>query len=137
MKGRYFYMKFLGLLLVVIGFSYSITSFNNLYSYIFKTKIFAENLNVYIMSIGLIIPLYVFLFGVYFYFYTDYNINKINKFIFISNVLFLIFSISMLVFPSINILNIYQIFEFVHISLAFVLIGLSLMGIIGCFKYKY
>ena len=137
MKGRYLFMKFLGLLLIIVGFSYSITSFNNLFSYIFKTKIFSENLNVYIMSIGLIVPLYLFLFGVYFYFYTDYNINKINKFIFVSNVIFLIFGISILVLNDINILKINQIFNFVHISLGYVLIILSLIGTYGCVKYKY
>ena len=137
MKSRYFYMKFLGLLLVLLGFSYSITSFNNLFSYIFRTKIFAENLNIYIMSIGLILPLYVFLFGVYFYFYTDYNLDKINKYIFVSNVLFLVLGITMICFTYIKLWNLRQIFEFIHISLAYCLIVLSLMGIYGCIKYKY
>ena len=137
MKNRYFYMKFLGLLLVLVGFSYSITSFNNLFSYIFKTKIFAENLNIILMSIGLIIPLYTFLFGVYFYFYTDYNIDKINKYIFISNIVLLIIGIVMISITGIKFLNIYQIFEFIHNSLAYCLIILSIMGIYGCIKYKY
>lgn len=137
MKGRFLYMKFLGLLLVLTGFSYSLTSFNNFFSYIFKTKIFPENLNIYMISSGLIIPLFVFIFGVFFYFYTDYNINKINKFIFVSYVLLLIIGITMIVFSYKSILNINQIFEFIHISLSYVLISLSLMGIFGCIKYKY
>jgi len=137
MKGRYLYMKFLGLLLVLTGFSYSLTSFNNFFSYIFKTKIFPENLNIYMISSGLIIPLFIFIFGVFFYFYTDYNINKINKFIFISYVLLLIIGITMIVFSNKSFLNINQIFEFIHISLSYVLIPLSLMGIFGCIKYKY
>ena len=137
MKNRYFYMKFLGLLLVLVGFSYSITSFNNLFSYIFKTKIFAENLNIILMSIGLIIPLYTFLFGVYFYFYTDYNIDKINKYIFISNIVLLVIGIVMISITGIKFLNIYQIFEFIHNSLAYCLIVLSILGIYGCIKYKY
>jgi len=137
MKGRFLYMKFLGLLLVLIGFSYSLTSFNNFFSYIFKTKIFPENLNIYMISSGLIIPLFIFIFGVFFYFYTDYNINKINKFIFISYVLLLIIGITMIVFSNKSFLNINQIFEFIHISLSYVLIPLSLMGIFGCIKYKY
>lgn len=137
MKSRFIYMKFLGLLLVLVGFSYSITSFNNFFSYIFRTKIFDENLNIYLMSIGLIIPLYIFVYGVYFYFYTDYNINKISKFIFISNVLFLIIGITMISFTYNNILSISQIFEFIHVSMSYCLIVLSFMGIYGCIKYKY
>ncbi len=140
MKSRYLYMKFVGLLLVIVGFSYSITSFNNFFSYIFRTRIFPENLNIYIISIGLIVPLFTFLFGVYFYFYTDFNINKINKFIFISNIIMLIIGFSMLSFKYIDIPNkyiIFQIFEFLHISLSPCLIILSILGIIGCFKYKY
>ena len=137
MKGRFLYMKFLGLLLVLTGFSYSLTSFNNFFSYIFKTKIFPENLNIYMISSGLIIPLFIFIFGVFFYFYTDYNINKVNKFIFFSYVLLLIIGITMIVFSNKSFLNINQIFEFIHISLSYVLIPLSLMGIFGCIKYKY
>jgi len=137
MKSKYFYMKFLGLLLVLVGFSYSITSFNNLFAFIFKTRIFNENLNVYLMSIGLILPLYTFLFGVHFYFYIDYNFEKINKFIMSSFILLLIFGISMVIFTNIKILNINQIFEFIHFSLSYILVVLSIMGIIGCVKYKY
>lgn len=140
MKIRYLYMKFLGLLLVLVGFSYSITSFNNFFSYIFRTRIFPENLNIFLICIGLIIPLYIFIYGIYFYFYTDFNITKINKFIFISNILFLMIGIVMILFnelSSVKNISIFQIFEFLHISLSYVLISLSIMGIYGCFKYKY
>ena len=89
------------------------------------------------MSFGLVIPLYVFLFGVYFYFYTDYNLQKINKYIFTSNILLLIVGITMICFTNYKIFNLNQIFEFIHISLAYCLIVLSLMGIYGCIKYKY
>ena len=137
MKSKYIFMKFLGLLLVLVGFSYSITSFNNFFSYIFKTRIFSENLNIYLMSIGLILPLFTFLFGVHFYFYIDYNFEKINKFIFTSFILLLIFGIIMIILSFIKILNLNQIFEFIHGSLSYVLIVLSFMGIFGCIKYKY
>ena len=140
MNSRFFYMKFIGLLLVIIGFSYSITSFNNFFSFIFKTKIFNENLNIYMMSIGLIIPLYVFIFGVYFYFYTDFNITKISKFIFISYLLMLISSIFIFIIKEIFLINnlfIFQIFEFIHISLSPCLIVMSLLGLYGCIRYKY
>jgi len=140
MKSRFLYMKFLGLLLVIIGFSYSITSFNNFFSFIFKTRIFTENLNIALVLIGLIMPLFTFIYGVYFYFYTDFNITKINKFIFISNLIMGIWGIVMLIFKELyNIKNIFifQMFEFNHISFAFCLILLAIMGLYGCFKYKY
>ena len=140
MKNRYLYMKFLGLMLVIVGFSYSLTSFNNFFSFIFKTRIFNENLNLYLTSIGLIVPLYIFVYGVYFYFYTDFNITKINKFIFISNLLFFIVSILIIIFKELYIINnvfIFQIFEFIHISIVPCLLVLSILGLIGCFKYKY
>lgn len=140
MKSKFLYMKFLGLLLVIIGFSYSLTSFNNFFSFIFKTRIFNENLNIFLTSIGLIVPLYVFVYGVYFYFYTDFNIVKINKFIFISNLLFFIIGILMFLFKylyTINNVLIFQIFEFIHMSMVPCLVIVSLLGLFGCFKYKY
>ena len=57
MKSRFLYMKFLGLLLVISGFSYCLTSFVNFFEFIFDEKIFMDALNGYIASIGLIIPL--------------------------------------------------------------------------------
>ena len=133
-------MKFLGLLLVLIGFSYSITSFNNFFAYIFKTRIFDENLNIILMSLGLIVPLYTFIFGIYFYFYTDFNITKISKFLFISYLVLLIIGISMIYIHSLNSHTsflILQIFEFIHISFAPIIIILSGLGLYGCYRYKY
>ena len=134
MKSRFIYMKFLGLLLVVIGFSYSITSFYNFFSYIFDSKIFSENLNIIVSSIGLLFPLTVFVFGVYFYFYTDFNITKISKLILIFNLGFLVIASLMIGFNSLstfgNIL-IFQIFEFIHKSFPYPLFILgSISGII-------
>ena len=140
MKSRFLYMKFLGLLLVIVGFSYSITSFNNFFSFIFKTAIFTENLNIYLVSLGLIMPLYTFIFGVYFYFYTDFNITKINRFIFISYLISGLGGFAIIFIKELyNLKNIFlfQIFEFNHLSFAYCLILLSIMGIYGCFKYKY
>ena len=139
MKSRFLYMKLLGLLLVIMGFSYSITSFNNFFSYIFNTRIFPENLNIFVMSIGLIIPLSVFIYGVYFYFYTDFNITKINKLIFFYNLILFIISIIMLIINYLKIdrFIIFQIFEFIHSSFVIPSIILSIMGLYGCFKYKY
>ena len=139
MKSRFIYMKLLGLILVLIGFSYSITSFNNFFSYIFNTRIFPENLNIFVMAIGLIIPLSVFIYGVYFYFYTDFNITKINKFIFFYNLVLFIISTIMIIIDYLKLdsLMIFQVFEFIHSSFSYLGILLSLMGIYGCFKYKY
>ena len=136
---RYLYMKFTGLLAVVIGFSYSLTSFNNFFSFIFKTRIFPENYNIFFVSVGLIIPLYLFVYGVYFYFYSDFNITKINKFIFVTNIMYIIVGFVMLAFKYLykNGFVIFQFFEFLHISLVACLVFLGILGIYGCFKYKY
>ena len=140
MRSRYLYMKFLGLLLVIAGFSYSITSFNNFFSYIFKTRIFSENLNIFVMSLGLVIPLSMFIYGVYFYFYTDFNFNKVNKYIFGYNIFLVIIALFMLIFKQFNLFSniiFKQVFEFLHSSYTYSIIILSIMGLYGCFKYKY
>ncbi len=136
MKSRFLYMKILGLLLVIVGFSYTITSFYNFFEYIFGYKILSENLNIYLMIIGLIIPVYIFIYGIYFYFYTDFNIVKTNKLLIVSNIFFLLLSIAIFLTKSLNI-NIQVIFEFIHISLSYYLVILSVMGIYGCVKFKY
>lgn len=140
MKNRFLYMKFLGLLLVLVGFSYSLTSFSNFFSYIFDFKIFPENLNIYIMSIGLIFPLFVFIYGIYFYFYTDFNITKINKILLFINLFLLVISLVMIIFKEISVyinFSVFQTFEFIHPSFSYCLFILSLMGIYGCYKYKF
>ena len=140
MKSRFLYMKFLGLLFVLVGFSYSITSFNNFFGYIFDYKIFVENLNIYVMTIGLILPLYVFIYGIYFYFYTDFNITKINIFILLSNLSLLVIGAWMAIFTKTSGYFDFwflQIFAFIHPTFAYCLVFLSLMGIYGCFKYKF
>lgn len=133
-------MKFLGLLLVIVGFSYSLTSFSNFFAYIFDSKIFVENLNIYVMIIGLIFPLAIFIYGIYFYFYTDFNITKINIYMFGINIFFFISSFLMIIFNNISLFAdffILHIFEFIHPSFSYCLLFLSLMGIYGCFKYKF
>ncbi len=134
MKSRYLYMKILGLLLVIVGFSYSITSFNNFFEYIFNIRIYNENLNIYLMIIGLIFPIYTFIYGIYFYFYSDYNITKTNKLLLTNNISLLIISLIMIFFKERNILC---LFEFIHISYTYCLFILAIMGIYGCIKYKY
>ena len=137
---RYIYMKFIGFLLVVLGFSYSMTSFYNFYEYIFGEIVIASA-NVFVMSVGLLIPIYMLVFGIYFYFYADTNITKINKFIISSSVFFMIVGILNIILKSSIIYNnlfiVAQITEFLHVSLGYVLLLLGSSIMIGCIKYKY
>ena len=126
---KYIYMKLVGLILVILGFSYSITSFSSLFAYLYG-DITIANANIYIMSIGLIIPLYMFIFGVYFYFYIDKEFASINPFILISG-------ISMLIMGIVRLFINNGIMQFIHISFATVLIVSSLLLIFGCIRYKY
>ena len=126
---KYIYMKLVGLILVILGFSYSITSFSSLFAYLYG-DITIANANIYIMSIGLIIPLYMFIFGVYFYFYVDKEFASINPFILISG-------ISMLIMGIVRLFINNGIMQFIHISFATVLIVSSLLLIFGCIRYKY
>jgi len=140
MMVRYIYMKFIGFLLVILGFSYSMTSFYNFYEYVFGEIVIA-NANIIIMSLGLIIPLYMLVFGLYFYFYADTNITKINKFIFASSLAFMIAGSVCVILKNNNIYKIFfwlaQSVEFLHASLGYILLVLGGMMMYGCFKYKY
>lgn len=140
MTARFLYMKFIGFLLVILGFSYCMTSFYNFYEYVFG-KIAINNANVVIMSLGLLIPLYMLIFGVYFFLYADKNITKINKFILVSSIVFMALGIVCL-FMKNNLVYktlfaIAQVAEFLHISVGYSLIVLGVMIVYGCIKYKY
>ena len=126
---KYAYMKLLGLFLVVVGFSYCLTSFSNFYAYIFG-DIEIANANVVVMCMGLLFPLYMFIFGVFFYFYTDKQFAYINPWVLGSGIFLLIGGILRLF---IN----YGIMEFIHISFAYVLILFASLIIFGCFRFKY
>ena len=126
---KFIYMKLTGLLMVILGFSYSLTTFYNFYDYIFGDLEIA-NANIFVMSIGLLFPLYVFIFGIYFYFYSDKFLEKINPFIFFSGISMLIVGIIRLVLSK-------GIMQFIHFSFSFILIVLSILLIYGCRKYKY
>ena len=137
---RFLYSKFLGLLLVVLGFSYCMTSFYNFYEYAFG-KISIANANILVMGLGLLIPLYMFIFGIYFYLYADRNIIKVNKFILITALMLIIIGILCLFFNNSIIYTklffIAQITEFLHTSVGYSMIILGIMIIYGCIKYKY
>ncbi len=126
---KFVYMKLLGLILVIVGFSYCMTSFYNFYEYIFGDVQIA-NASTIIMSLGLLFPLYTFIFGMYFYFYTDKQFATINPFILISGVGLLVVGISRLFVNN-------GIMQFIHISFAYVLISCGLLLIYGVFRYKY
>ena len=126
---KYIYMKLLGLMLVILGFSYSITSFSSFYAYLFGT-IQIANANIYIMSIGLVFPLYMFVFGIYFYFYPHKQFAYINPFILISGISMLIVGIIRLLFNN-------GIMQFIHISFSIILIISGILLVYGCIRYKY
>ena len=126
---KYVYMKLVGLLLVILGFSYSITSFSNFYAYLYGDIIIA-NANTYVMCVGLLFPLYMFIFGVFFYFYTDKQFASINPFILVSGI---ILTVGGLIRLFVN----EGIMEFIHPSFAYVLIIMGLAIVFGCLRYKY
>lgn len=137
---RYLYAKFISLILTIVGFSYCLTSFYNFYDYIFGDLIIA-NSNIIIMSIGLIIPLYMFIFGLYLYFYVDLDITKINKFILISSVSFIGVGLLFLILNNgllhHSLFAISQVTEFLHYSISYSLIVLGILIITGCLRFKY
>jgi hypothetical protein len=122
-------MKTLALFMIILGFSYCMTSFYNFYSYIFGINQIANG-NIIIMSLGLLFPLYTFIFGVFFYFYTDKDFASINPFILSTGISLLIVGVSRIF---IN----YGIMEFLHFTFSYVLIVLSLLLIYGCIRFKY
>jgi len=133
-------MKFIGFLLVILGFSYCMTSFYNFYDYIFGDVVIA-NSNIIIMGLGLLIPVYILVFGVYFYLYADKNITKINKFILVTSIAFIIVGMLCLILNNGIIRNklffVAQLVEFLHVSIGYSLIVLSILIMYGCIKYKY
>ncbi len=127
--GKFIYMKVLGLLLVIVGFSYSLTSFSNFYGYLFG-DITVANGNVIIMGLGLLFPLYTFIFGIYFYFYSDKFFANINPFI-------LSTAISMFIVGLVRIFVSNGIMEFIHYTFVIPMIILSSLLVYGCVRYKY
>ena len=126
---KFLYMKILGLFIVILGFSYCLTSFYNFYSYIFGVNNIANG-NIYVMTLGLIFPLFTFIFGVFFYFYSDRDFASINPLILSSGISILIIGLSRIFISS-------GIMEFIHFTFAYVEIVLSLLIIYGCFRFKY
>ena len=82
------------------------------------------------MCIGLLFPLYMFIFGVFFYFYTDKQFSVINPYILGSGIFLLIGGI-------LRLLTSTGIMEFIHISFAYVLLVFASLIIFGCIRFKY
>ncbi len=126
---KYVYMKLLGLALVVIGFSYSLTSFTHFFAYLYG-DIKVADANIVLMCLGLLFPLYMFIFGVFFYFYTDKQFAYINPFVLSSGIFLLIGGILRIFISS-------GLMEFVHYSFTYALILFGLAVILGCIRFKY
>ncbi len=139
MTARYLFIKFTGFLLVILGLSYSITSFYNMFSYLYGNVVI-NNSSTIVMIIGTVIPLFMLIFGIFYFMYTDYNITKINKKIFICSIILIAFGIIVLLFKIkylvVHMFAISQIAYFLHFSLGYVLIVLGLMTMYSCLKYK-
>ena len=71
-----------------------------------------------------------FIFGVFFYFYSDRDFASINPLILSSGISILIIGLSRIFISS-------GIMEFIHFTFAYVEIVLSLLIIYGCFRFKY
>ena len=126
---KFFYKKIVGLLMVIAGFSYSLTTFYNFYDYIFGNQVIA-NANILIMSIGLLFPLYIFIFGIYFYFYQDREFGNVNPFIMITSIVMIIIGILRMIISN-------GIMQFIHFSFAYVIVFLAILLFAGCKRFKY
>ena len=139
MTARYLYIKFTGFLLVLIGLSYSITSLYNMFNYLYGNVTIGGS-NTFIMILGIIIPLFIFIFGIFFFMYTDYNITKINKKIFICSIIMMIFGLLILILKNnyllSNAFSVAQLVYLIHHSLGIVSIILGLMVMYASIKYK-
>ncbi len=126
---KFVYMKLVGLLIVILGFSYCMTSFSNFYAYLFGDIVIA-NANVYLMTSGLLFPLYMFIFGIFFYFYTDKHFAYINPFVLITGIGMILVGLVRLIISS-------GIMQFIHISFGAVSILFGILLIYGCIRFKY
>ena len=126
---KFLYKKCLGLLMVMIGLSYCFTSFYNFYAYLFGELIIA-NANIFLMGLGLVFPLYIFIFGMFFYLYQDKEFGSINPFIMTTSIMLFIVGI-------LRIVTDIKIMEFIHFSFGIASIIISLLLFFGCIRYKY
>ena len=141
MDYKYLYIKFIGLLLVIFGFGYSLTAFYNIFDVLVGNKIILANTSLLVTSMGSLFPLFIFVFGMFFYFYGDVYKEKSNKLIFICSIIVLLIGIFKLlllndfIYGHIGIIN--SCLDFVHPSFGYVSLLLGLLLIGGRIKFKY
>jgi len=136
-NARFLYMKLLGFFTAIVGFSYSLTSFFNFFEVVFESKITPGGINIWISGIGLLFPLFVFVLGVFFYFYADVfdgNRSKLVLVAIIINVIINVICIIPLIFKEIFISN---MIEFIHFSFGYILVLLNIFFLYGKYNYKY
>ena len=92
------------------------------------------------MSIGVIIPFYIFISGIFYFVYYDNDITAINKNMLILSFLIIIFGIIIMIFKInylvLNMFGISQIVYFLHPSLGYVAVILGGLSTFVCIKYK-
>ena len=139
MTARYLYIKFTGFLLVVVGLSYAITSLYNLFNYLYGDVII-NNSSTFLMILGLIIPFFIFIFGIFFFVYYDTDITKINKLMLILSIAVMVMGILVLIFKNAYLIkhafNVAQIVYFLHTSMGYAAIVVGAMASFACLKYK-
>jgi len=139
MTARYLYIKFTGFLLVVVGLSYAITSLHNLFSYLYG-DIIVNNSNTFLMILGLIIPFFIFIFGIFFFVYYDNDITKINKLMLILSIIIIILGILILILKNDYLVKhafgVSQIVYFLHNSMGYILVIVGSMASFATLKYK-
>lgn len=139
MNAKFWYMKILGFLITIIGFSYSLTSLYNFFDIVFENKIMVEGSNILVMSLGIIFVIFVFIFGVFFYFYADVFKNERNKLVLISIIIMFIISIINILSSSIDFVSRFfnDLVELIHPSFGYANLILGVLLVYGYFKYKY
>ena len=131
MNLKFWYIKFVGLLLVTLGFGNSLIVFYKLFDVIFADKIILANTNLLVTGLGSIFPLFIFIFGMFFYFYCDIYQEKPKR---------LICGLKLLLMND-SLCNAFgvvgHLLDFVHVSFAYGCLVLGLLLIYGHIKYKY
>lgn len=135
---KFLFMKFLGFLTVILGFSYSVTSLYNFFDVVINKSTVYETSNLIFAIIGIIFPLFIFIFGIFFYFYADNFDEKRRLWIFICTLLILLIGVLDLVCNLVTIdICIFHVFDFLHITFMFVTLTMSIAYIYGMLKYKF
>ena len=139
MTVRYLYIKFTGLLLVIVGLSYAITSLYNLFGYLYG-DIIVNNGNTVLMILGLIIPFFIFIFGVFFFVYYDNDVTKVNKLILALSISVIVMGLLIIILKSNylvkNHFGIAQIVYFLHPSMGYSSLIVGIMSLVATIKYK-